>query len=89
MYRCAVVSVMCRDTTEAAVVIECWPEHKTTSRADEQQLLEEIKRLAAENPLTSAITHFLLCDALPVDIRHNAKIFREKLSVWAQEKLGL
>ena len=89
VYRCAVVTVMCRGTAEAAVVIECWPEHRTTSRADEQQLLDEIKRLAAENPLTSSITHFLLRDALPVDIRHNAKIFREKLSIWAQEKIGL
>ena len=33
------------------------------------------------------ITHFLVRDALPVDIRHNAKIFREKISVWAQKKL--
>ena len=89
VYRCAVVTVMCRGTAEAAVVVECWPEHRTTSRADEQQLLDEIKRLAAENPLTSSITHFLLRDALPVDIRHNAKIFREKLSIWAQEKIGL
>ena len=89
VYRSAVVPVTCRGATEAAVVIECWPEYKTTSRADEQQLLDEIKSLAAKNPLTSSISHFLQRNALPVDIRHNAKIFREKISVWAQEKLGL
>ena len=74
---------------EAAIVVECWPENKVTSPADRQQLLGEIKQLASENELTSAITHFLVRDALPVDIRHNAKIFREKISFWAQEKLGL
>jgi hypothetical protein len=26
--------------------------------------------------------------AFPVDIRHNAKIFREKLAVWASRKVG-
>ena len=25
--------------------------------------------------------------SLPVDIRHNSKIFREKLAVWATERL--
>jgi stearoyl-CoA desaturase (delta-9 desaturase) len=29
----------------------------------------------------------LIHRSFPVDIRHNAKIFREKLSVWAQKKL--
>jgi olefin beta-lactone synthetase len=27
--------------------------------------------------------------AFPVDIRHNAKIFREKLAVWAAKELGV
>ena len=35
------------------------------------------------SPLTAAIEDFLFHPAFPVDIRHNAKIFREKLAVWA------
>jgi hypothetical protein len=45
--------------------------------------LTEIRRLGGANPLTAGISDFLLHRGLPVDIRHNAKIFREKLAVWA------
>ena len=31
---------------------------------------------------------FLFHPSFPVDIRHNAKIFREKLAVWATRKLA-
>jgi olefin beta-lactone synthetase len=50
-------------------------------------LLEEIRTLGASSPLTRDIADFLLYPAFPVDIRHNAKIFREKLAVWAEKQL--
>ena len=56
--------------------------------AARQAWLEEIRRLGAENPLTAAIDDFLLHPAFPVDIRHNVKIFRERLAAWAAKKLG-
>ena len=34
------------------------------------------------------IKTFLFHPAFPVDIRHNAKIFREKLAVWAARELA-
>jgi acyl-CoA synthetase (AMP-forming)/AMP-acid ligase II len=43
----------------------------------------ELRALAVKNPLTESIRHFLVHPQFPVDIRHNAKIFREKLAVWA------
>jgi hypothetical protein len=33
------------------------------------------------------IEHVLTHHPFPVDIRHNAKIFREKLAVWAAQEL--
>jgi len=51
-----------------------------------EALLAEIRQLAASNPLTAQITDFLLHPHFPVDIRHNAKIFREKLAVWAARR---
>lgn len=51
---------------------------------DEQLLFNELRQLALANPLTARITTFLIHPAFPVDIRHNAKIFREKLAVWAE-----
>jgi len=52
-----------------------------------EQLLDELRQLAGRQSLTRDIHHFLLHPSFPVDIRHNAKIFREKLAVWAAEKL--
>ena len=37
---------------------------------------------------TSGISAILFHPAFPVDIRHNAKIFREKLAVWAEEQMS-
>ena len=37
---------------------------------------------------TREITTFLSHPGFPVDVRHNSKIFREKLAVWADRKLG-
>jgi acyl-CoA synthetase (AMP-forming)/AMP-acid ligase II len=46
-------------------------------------LLDELRRLGEANPLTAQITDFRFHPGFPVDIRHNAKIFREKLATWA------
>jgi len=53
----------------------------------EAQLLKEVRELAGASPLTKAIQIFMVHRDFPVDIRHNAKIFREKLAVWATEQL--
>jgi acyl-CoA synthetase (AMP-forming)/AMP-acid ligase II len=45
-----------------------------------------LRTLATERPLTREIDRFLFHPAFPVDVRHNAKIFREKLAVWAAEQ---
>lgn len=54
---------------------------------DRDKLLTEVRRLAADSEVTKDIKTFLIHDCFPVDIRHNAKIFREKLAVWAAEQL--
>lgn len=53
-----------------------------------KRLVEEVRQLASESELTADIKHFLIHKNFPVDIRHNAKIFREKLALWAQKKLS-
>ena len=42
-------------------------------------------RLAHDH--TREIAHILFHPAFPVDVRHNAKIFREKLAEWAARTL--
>jgi acyl-CoA synthetase (AMP-forming)/AMP-acid ligase II len=49
----------------------------------------ELRALARANPITRSLETFLVHEGkLPVDIRHNAKIFREKLAVWAESRLA-
>ncbi|WP_417914048.1 fatty acid CoA ligase family protein [Candidatus Electronema sp. JM] len=55
---------------------------------DERRLFAELRELALAHPLTAAIETFLIHPSFPVDIRHNAKIFREKLAVWAAERVS-
>jgi len=37
--------------------------------------------------ITKNIVTILFPGSFPVDIRHNSKIFREKLAVWATKKI--
>jgi acyl-CoA synthetase (AMP-forming)/AMP-acid ligase II len=56
-----------------------------------RERLDAIRRglleIGARYPHTSGIRDILFHPSFPVDIRHNAKIFREKLSIWAERKL--
>ncbi len=47
----------------------------------------QLRALAATQPSLAGIGHFLQHPAFPVDIRHNAKIGREKLALWATGQL--
>lgn len=57
-----------------------------SGRKARQRLFEEVRQLATANRLTAEITDFLVHPSFPVDVRHNAKIFREKLAVWAAKQ---
>ncbi|GGM89011.1 olefin beta-lactone synthetase [Shewanella xiamenensis] len=50
------------------------------------QLYQELMAIAEQYSHTQGIRRFLIHPDFPVDVRHNAKIFREKLAVWAQSQ---
>ena len=52
-------------------------------RANHEALSAELREIAGAHLHTATIDTFLFHPEFPVDIRHNAKIFREKLAVWA------
>jgi acyl-coenzyme A synthetase/AMP-(fatty) acid ligase len=89
IYRSALVGVGPRGDERPVIIVEPWPERRPSSRADTRQLLAELSNLAQQHQHTARIRDLFVLDALPVDIRHNAKIFREKLEVWAARKLGV
>lgn len=52
------------------------------------KIIERLQALAAAHPICASIRHFLFYpEPFPVDIRHNAKINREQLSLWAAQRL--
>lgn len=71
-------------------VMICEPEEGSSfgHHAARQTLVEELQSLGEQHELTRSIRHVLLHDSLPVDIRHNVKIFREKLVPWAARELA-
>lgn len=60
---------------------------KDAASPDREKIKKELLEWAAGNELTKDIRTILFHPSFPVDIRHNAKIFREKLAVWAAAQL--
>ncbi|HJV67182.1 MAG TPA: fatty acid CoA ligase family protein [Geomonas sp.] len=58
------------------------------AKADESKIREELLAIARDHIHTHTIETILFHPAFPVDIRHNAKIFREKLAAWATRKVA-
>lgn len=54
----------------------------------DQELLRNLASRALLYPQTKDITKFLIHPSFPVDIRHNSKIKREELAVWAAGRLS-
>jgi olefin beta-lactone synthetase len=86
VYRSALVGIKSGDVLLPAIVFETWPEAAPKSKMKIEQLEREVLDLLKENPSTIAIRCSYWHPSLPVDIRHNAKIFREKLAVWATKQ---
>ncbi len=88
VFRSALVGVGPAGRQRPVMILEPKPGRMPSGQA-QAAWLDEIRRLGRANPLTAAIDDFLIHPAFPVDIRHNAKIFREKLAVWAGGQKGL
>jgi acyl-coenzyme A synthetase/AMP-(fatty) acid ligase len=85
VFRSALVAIPLSSGNDVIPAIIIEPEQK--SKIDEKQLIKELQIIGKSNSLTKEINHYLIHPYFPVDIRHNAKIFREKLSLWAAMQL--
>lgn len=54
---------------------------------ESESLRKELLKLAQKVSITKSIKTILFHKKFPVDARHNAKIFREKLALWAQKQI--
>ncbi|WP_321371645.1 hypothetical protein [uncultured Desulfuromusa sp.] len=85
VFRTALVGVGAEEEKQPVLCIEL---EKQLSDGEQKQLIAELKDIAQKHEMTKCIHQFLIHPQFPVDIRHNAKIFREKLSSWAEERLS-
>ena len=84
VFRSALVGVGAPGRQEPVMCIEL---HKTDDGQNRADLENELLEIAAANELIQSIKTVLFHNGFPVDIRHNSKIFREKLTVWAEKKI--
>ena len=82
--RSALVAVTKNESTQPLVCVEL-TEKPIESTA---KLINELQFIAKKHQQTTGIKTFLIHPSFPMDIRHNAKIFREKLAVWAQQQIN-
>jgi acyl-CoA synthetase (AMP-forming)/AMP-acid ligase II len=88
VFRTALVGVIVGGLRVPVLCVELDQAVLPRLRLAESDLIESMKLLGAKFEPTRDISHFLIHPAFPVDIRHNAKIGREKLAVWAQGRLS-
>jgi hypothetical protein len=62
----------------------CIELHPQNVNINKEELKRELLNYAARNPMTKEITTIKFHKGFPVDVRHNAKIFREELAEWAK-----
>jgi len=87
VFRSALVGHGPADRQKPVIIVEPRTGKQPANMAAERTLYAELRALARENPMTAEIESFLWHPSFPVDVRHNAKIFREKLAVWATQKV--
>ena len=86
IYRCALVGIGATRHQTPVIVAEPESGRFPATDRDRRQLREELLQLGGQNPLTSNIRQILFHRSLPVDTRHNVKINRELLAVWASRQ---
>jgi acyl-CoA synthetase (AMP-forming)/AMP-acid ligase II len=85
--RSALIGTGERGGQKPVIIIEPKKGSEPRGRADERGFKEELLDLARSSPLTASIRDVLFHPSFPVDPRHNAKIIREELAIWAASKV--
>lgn len=89
VYRAALVGLGERGQQTPVIIVECEPGQMPNGADDTAKLTAELREIAQKYPHTAVIERVLFHPAFPVDKRHNAKIHREELTVWAKNQTAL
>ncbi len=85
VFRSALVGVQRNGATQPVLCVELEPAARSVSQ---DAIRADLRALGARHEHTRGIETILFHPAFPVDVRHNAKIFREKLALWAGRQLA-
>lgn len=85
VFRTALVGVRRNGTLQPVLCVEL----EASARRDARDgILAELRELGSRHDITRDIDTFLFHPSFPVDVRHNAKIFRDRLALWAERQLS-
>ena len=82
--RTALVGIGARGAQQPVLCVEL---RKGVARSEQPRIAEELRHIGEGFVHTAKVETFLFHPEFPVDIRHNTKIGREKLAVWAAKQL--
>jgi acyl-CoA synthetase (AMP-forming)/AMP-acid ligase II len=88
VFRSALVGIGRPGSQRPAIVVEPHADCMPGGKLQREQLIAELLRIGESEEHTAQIKDILLLKSLPVDVRHNVKINREQLAVWAARQLG-
>ena len=87
VYRSALVGVGDPPQQRPVLCVELEDDEKKKDKGS-PQLRKEILDLGAHDAQTKQIRTLLFHPSFPVDVRHNAKIFREQLARWTRDQIS-
>lgn len=85
VFRSALVGIQ-NGKNNYKIPILCVQAKQKMSKIDKKRFVQELLDLGSKNPMTGDIKTILFKKQFPLDARHNAKIQREKLAIWAESK---
>ncbi len=85
--RTALVGVGKKGKQEPVLVVEPLPSRMPSSKQQREKFIGELRSLGSAHAQTRSIQRILFYPSFPVDVRHNVKIQREKLAVWAGKQI--
>ena len=80
VFRCALIGLGAAPYQMPALVVEPRVGSFPETEADRTRFIAELRELARINPQADRVQHIVFQRALPVDVRHNAKIHRLQLA---------
>ena len=88
VFRSALVGIGDKNNQTPVICIELEPEQVENIKIPKEKaaLTQSILNIGKAHTLTQEISTLLFHPSFPVDIRHNAKIGREQLAIWAEQE---